>query len=421
MPRVRLTDRFVAAAKSDGAQVDFFDEQVPGLFLRVSASRRAWGLVFSRPGERTRARTTFGSFPSMSLSAARGRAIELKSGLDEGRDASVAVREIKSGLLEGELTVKRLAELFLADRRQRGRRTVDEMERCLARDVTPVIGSVAISKVRRLDLSRCTDRVKGRGAGTHANRVAALLRSMLGWGVDQGLLEVDPSHRWKPPSEVGPPRERAFSADEIKRFWHGLETGKVSRWTAELLRFTLVMGCRQGEAAGMVRAELDMERKLWRLPASRSKNGRPHDLPLPELAIDVLKPVLSAHELPAVFPGPRGLPMANTAISRAVQRSQEAIGLEKWTAHDLRRTCATHMAELGVSAFDIGLVLNHASTTKSTVTTATYIKHDYLKEKTAALDLWSERLSAILAELDAAEIVPMSKARRRYGLRKAAA
>jgi integrase len=419
MPRVKLTDRFVSGARSTGGQVDYFDETVPGLFLRVSASRKSWGLLYSKVGERTRARTTFGSYPELSLAGARGRAIELRQGLDDGRDASRAVAATKAGLADGELTVKRLAALFLADRRQRGRRTADEMERALNADVIPVIGAIGVQKLRRVDLSRCTDKIKGRGAATQANRTAALLRAMLGWALDQGHVEVDVSHRWKAPAEAAAPRERALSAIEIRKFWNGLEAAKVARWTAELLRFCLVVGCRQGEGGGMLREELDLERKLWRIPASRSKNKRQHIVPLPALAIDILQPVLDAHELEAVFPGPKGLPMQSSGIARAVQRSQKAIGLEKWTAHDLRRTCATHMAELGVTAFDIGLVLNHISTTKSTVTSSTYIRHDYMKEKTAALDLWSERLRGILAE-NSAEIVPMSKARRRYGLARKA-
>lgn len=419
MPRVKLTDRFVSGARSSGGQIDYFDETVPGLFLRVSASRKSWGLLYSKPGERTRARTTFGSYPELSLAGARGRAIELRQGLNDGRDASRAVAETKAGIADGELTVKALAKLFIADRRGRGRRTADEMERALNADVIPVIGSIGVQKLRRVDLSRCTDRIKGRGAGTQANRTAALLRSLLGWALDQGHIEVDVSHRWKPPAEEKAPRDRAFTADEIRKFWSRLESAKLSRWSVELLRLCLVLGARQGECGGMIRDELDLDRRLWTIPAERSKNGRAHTLPLPQLAIDILKPVLAAHELESVFPGPKGLPMQSSGIARAVQRSQKAIGLEKWTAHDLRRTCATHMAELGVTAFDIGLVLNHISTTRSTVTTSVYIKHDYLPQKQAALDLWSERLRGILTE-DVAEIVPMSKARRRYGLTRKA-
>lgn len=419
MPKVKLTDRFVAGVTAESGQVDYFDVgAASGLFLRVSPNRKAWGLLFTRPTDGKRARTTFGTYPSMKLADARGRAIELKSGLLNGKDATAAVREIKSGLADGELTVEKLGKLFLADREQRGRRTADEMRRSMEADVFPVIGNVAVSKLRRLDLARATDRVKARGSAIQANRLASLLKAMTAWALDKGYLENDPGHRWKPPTETAPPRERAFSDSEIRTFWYGLEAGKLGRWTVELLRLCLVLGTRQGELAGLLRGEVDLERRLLRIPATRSKNGRAHDLPLPQLAIDILKPVLEAHELPAVFPGPKGLPMANTAIARAVQRSQETIGLEKWTAHDLRRTCATHMAQLGVSAFDIGLVLNHASTTKATITTQVYVRHDYMKEKDAALNLWSERLSGILAEADVAELVPLSKARRRYGIKR---
>lgn len=84
MPKVRLADRFIAAAKPTGAQTDFFDEQVPGLFICVSATKKTFGLVYSRLGERTRARVSFGSYPAMSLAAARGQAIQLKGGLTKG-------------------------------------------------------------------------------------------------------------------------------------------------------------------------------------------------------------------------------------------------------------------------------------------------------------------------------------------------
>ncbi|WNJ93018.1 tyrosine-type recombinase/integrase [Bosea sp. 685] len=416
---MKLTDRFCSGVKSTGAQVDYYDEQEAGLFLRVSAQRKAWGLLFTRPSDGKRARTTFGSYPSMTLAAARGRVIELRSGLDEGQDASAKVREIKSGVSDGELTLKQLGALFLADRRQRGRRTADEMERALKIDIYPVIGSIAVQKLKRIDLSRVTDLIKQRGSTVQANRVAALLKTLLAWSVDQGHLETDPGYRWKPPSEIAPPRERALSASEIKQLWHGLEQADMSRWTVELLRFCLATACRQGEAGGMLRSELDLEQGVWHLPASRSKNKRPHSVPLSPLALDVLNRALTGHELPAVFPGARGTPITNSAVSRAVQRSQKSLGLAQWTSHDLRRSAATHMAELGISPFDIGLCLNHISTTQKSITTSTYVKYTFDKEKRAALSLWGERLAAIVAG-DAADILPLNSARRRYGLKRKA-
>lgn len=416
MPRVRLTDRFTAGLKPSVGQVDYFDEATAGLFLRVSATQKSWGLLFTRPADGKRARTTFGRYPDMTLASARARAIELRGGLSDGKDASVAVREIKTGICAGDMTLRELARLFVIDRRERGRRTVDEMERALTADVLPVIGNVAVQKLRRLDLSRVTDRIRARGSLIQANRVAASLKAMTAWAVDKGIIETDPGHRWKPPSEARAPRERSLSAAEIKKLWSSLETAGMSRWTIELLRFCLATGCRQGEAAGMVRNEVDLDGQSWTIPASRSKNKREHVVPLSAQAVTILKGVLDAHELSSVFPGPKGTPLTNSGVARAVQRSQEAIGLERWTAHDLRRTAATFMAELGVSPYDIGLVLNHITTTKGTVTTSVYVRHDFLPQKRAALEVWGSRLQEIIAT---ATVVAPNQSRKRYGVLRA--
>lgn len=77
----------------------------------------------------------------------------------------------------------------------------------------------------------------------------------------------------------------------------------MSRSTIQVLRFCLATGCRQGEAAGMVRGELDLAARLWTLPAQRSKNKRSHAVPLSPLALAILREALDGHSQPAVLPG----------------------------------------------------------------------------------------------------------------------
>lgn len=423
--RVRFTDRFVATVKAAGSQQDFFDEVTPGLFLRVGAKRRSWGLLYTRAADGKRARVQFGTYPEKGLSEARARALELRSGLQDGEDAAVNVEAVRRQQVAAEergITVGEVADLFIADRRSRGRRSVDEMERIVKVDVKPIIGKVEGGALRRADLVKVTNAKVAAGAKTQAIRVQQLLKAMTAWAVDNGHLDTDPGHRWKPVADKGESRERALSESEIRHLWHALENAGMSRWTIEALRLCLVTGQRQGEVGGMLRSEVDLERRLWTIPAARSKNGRAHVVPLSDPALAIIKPALEAHKLPAVFPGPRGKPMANTAVARAVLRSQEAIGLAHWTAHDLRRTVATQMASLGVGAFDIGAVLNHISTTRATVTTAVYVKHTFEAEKRKALDLWADRLAAIVGA-GTATVVPLNPSRKTYGLgrKKAAA
>jgi Arm DNA-binding domain len=77
--RLHLTDRFCSTAKAD-SQVDFFDDTVRGLALRVSSTTKTWTLHYSRPGGK-RARMTLGRYPALSLATARTRALEAKASL----------------------------------------------------------------------------------------------------------------------------------------------------------------------------------------------------------------------------------------------------------------------------------------------------------------------------------------------------
>jgi len=126
--KVALTDRFCASSKSTAAaQTDYFDAQVTGLALRVtSGGTRTWTLLHGTP----RRRVTLGRYPSLSLAAARARAIEVR----EGRSAG---------------TVAALAETYL--RSIAGLRSRPEIERRLRRDVLPIIGHIPLGELHRRD------------------------------------------------------------------------------------------------------------------------------------------------------------------------------------------------------------------------------------------------------------------------------
>ena len=96
------------------------------------------------------------------------------------------------------------------------------------------------------------------------------------------------------------------------------------------------------------------------------------------------------------------------AVSKTITKAQERVGIEHWTAHDLRRTAVTGMAQLGVAPIVLGHVINHRSVTKAGVTLAVYAHYDYAKEKREALELWADRLAGIVGS--AAAVVPMRRA-----------
>jgi integrase len=213
------------------------------------------------------------------------------------------------------------------------------------------------------------------------------------------------------------PRERVLTDDEIRALWTGLpEALPKSKNCQRIIRLCLVTGQRVGEVAGMTRAELDLAGRSWSLPGSRTKNGHGHLVPLSDLALSIVNEAMAdAGNSPFVFPCGAGS-LAPTAVARTVVRAHEAsqkrplgrFGIAHWTAHDLRRTALTGMARLGVSPTVLGFVANHRTMTRGGITMGVYVHYSFEAEKRQALDLWADRLQAII-EGKGADVVPMRK------------
>jgi integrase len=292
------------------------------------------------------------------------------------------------------MTVGQLAASYIAKHVQPNLRRAREKERRLAANVLPVIGSLKLSDLHRREVTKVMDRVMARGVRSQAVKVFKDMTAMFRWAVARGDLEHSPTEGVVPPKE-GAPRSRVLTDEEVKRLWRALPRALPrSKATQQIIKLCLLTGQRVGEVAGMQRDELDLRARIWTIPATRSKNGHAHDVPLSEDALAVIREATSKSFL---FPD-RGKNAGLTSheVSKTIRRAQERFGLAQWTAHDLRRTAVTNMAKLGVSPIVLGHVINHRSVTKSGVTLSVYSQYDYAKEKREALELWAAHLNAIV-------------------------
>src|SRR5262245_2365663 len=327
--RVSLTDRFCASAKSRGAQTDYFDAQVTGLALRVtSGGTRTWTLLHGTP----RRRVSLGRYPSLSLAAARARAIEVKDGHSAG-------------------TVSAMAETYL--RSINGLRSRPEIERRLRRDVIPVIGHIPLDELHRRDVTRVID-AKIEDAPITARRVFEDVRAMVRWAVARGDLDHSPIDGLRGPP-ISKARTRTLTDAEINSVWHDLYELRPD--VGRVVRFCLATGQRVGEVVGLTSAELDLSANpTWNIPAERSKNGHPHTVPLTPLALSIIDAATGARS-PLVADGSGIFDVSRNVVSDIIWRYGQTItpgngsanGNNNWTAHDLRRTALTGMARLGVS------------------------------------------------------------------------
>ena len=174
----------------------------------------------------------------------------------------------------------------------------------------------------------------------------------------------------------------------------------------------ILTGQRRDEVGDMAKSEVSLAARKWNIPRERTKNGRAHEVPLPDLALGILEPAIlreGREKRDLIFgDGVGGFSGWSKAKAAIDERIAEATGAAPtpWRLHDLRRTAATQMAELGVLPHVVEAVLNHVSGHKAGVA-GVYNLALYAAEKRRALDLWAAHVEAIVAGRAASNVIPL--------------
>jgi integrase len=414
----RLTDRAIDALRPRALRYEVWDEARKGFGVRVTPRGvKSFVWVYHYQG-RSR-RMTFGTYPRLSLSDAGLKLAAAKQLLDKGVDPGP--ESVAAHLAERHAeTIEELVAVYL-DRYARDRkRSAKEDERVLHKDVLPRWTRRKAKDITRRDIVRLLNEIVDRGAPIQANRTLSILRRMFKFGIGQAILEISPCNEVEAPSAENE-RDRALSEEEIGVFWRTLPAAAMEPNVRRILRLMLVTGQRKAEVMGIHRDEIDLDKAQWLLPAARAKNGREHIIPLSGIARQILTEAPS-NEAGYLFPSKlTGRPYRGESIdhatrhlfdhrpiSKAKQKAKRKVStpplsgvMERFTPHDLRRTVATRMRELGISRADVKMVLNHVETD----VTARYDRYDGLAEKRRALDIWARRLEQIITGAEPADSV----------------
>jgi integrase len=281
----------------------------------------------------------------------------------------------------------------------------------LHHEIIPRWGRRKAREITAREVILLLDRIEARGSPVMRNRVTSLLSKVFQFGVSRGIVEVSPAVGIERLSEA--PRERLLNATEIVSLWRGLDAADMDRRTALAIRFCLVTGQRRAEVAGIRRDEIDDELALWTLPGARTKNGRGNLIPLPPLALEIVAEAdrLRNRPLPVrpkrldrkpydptsslwLFPSPQGnKPLEASALTRALNRNREVLGVGDARIHDLRRTFATGHGELGTPHRIIQALLNH---TPQEITERVYNLANNIEERRRAMEAWCRWLEECL-------------------------
>ncbi len=407
--RKSLTDAYISKIKPPTTgRIEIADLHSRGLSFRITKNNaRSWNFRFRKPRSGKTTRETIGSYPTVSLSEARQRAESLRREVTAG--GNPVERKRKERETASRKTFQALADRYLDEHARRHKRSADADERNLRLHVLPRWRSRRYDEISRGDVIELVEGLVTHGKQTLANRVQALISSIFSFAMDADLVKGNPCARLRRRG-VEVVARRVLSDDEIRIFWPGVMNKPVSHRVGLALRLALLTGARPGEVAGITRGELEhlseTGRARWILPATRSKNGRAHFIPLSEPARQT---ILMAIKLiddvdDFLFPSPKkGRPIKAHALAVAMARFAATLNAEtakSWlterpTPHDLRRTVATRLAELGIPKEDRDAVLNH---TPQDVGKKHYDLYDREREKRDALERWSQMLTAITGE-----------------------
>jgi integrase len=249
-----------------------------------------------------------------------------------------------------------------------------------------------VDEARRTAIPGTRRRTKG-NSEPRARHMHGALSGMFSWLHNNRRVERNPVAELQAPEKSGG-RERVLTTDEVRLFWHACD--KVGEPYSTILRLLLLTGQRRSEVAGMRRSELQGDQ--WHLPGSRTKNGRPHVVPLCPV---VMKLINAAGDRDPVFSTSRGTPpdafsRAKTRLDVVMAAANGGRSVASWVVHDLRRTMVTHMAELGIRVDVIELIVNHTSGTRGGIA-GVYNRSELLEERRRALEQWAQRVERIVS------------------------
>lgn len=231
-----------------------------------------------------------------------------------------------------------------------------------------------------------------------ARALHAVLSTMFAWLVSKRRLRVSPVAGVEKP-KASNKRDRVLTEDEIRKFWLACE--KVGDPARQVLRILLLTGCRLDEVRELRRDEVSEDGKTVAIPGSRTKNKLPHAVPLSRPVQLLLESVEPKGNFVFSWNGERPI----TVGSEIKNTLDAAMKIPAWQFRDLRRTAATHMAEIGIAPHVIEACLNHVSGAKASVA-GVYNRAQYKEEKKAALERWAAHVLG-LVEGKKAKVVPI--------------
>lgn len=410
---MKLSQNSIARFKMPAGKTEHieFDDEMHGFGLRIrkgdNGEHRTL-IAQYKIGAKHR-RITLGNVAKVNFEHARREAKKIFGRVANDEDPAIdraEARHIASHTLDA--AIKKYLEALRTGvatgrRRKRPMRssTLEQVTHHLEAVWKP-LHSLALGSITRAHIAPVVSAIAKERGPVAANRARANLSAFFRWAMGEGLCENNPVVGTNKQTEDGP-RDRALSMSEAARVWLAAPDNDYGR----IVRLLLLTGCRRDEIGALRWSEINLEARTITLPGERTKNGRAHVISLSESAIGILASLNRRADRDLVFGfGAGGFSgWSKSKASLAVELKEE------WTLHDLRRTVATRMADIGVQPHVIEALLNHVSGHKAGVA-GVYNLSTYAAEKRAALDVWASHLSVAIGQATGANVTPLPRTKR---------
>jgi len=380
-----------------------FDEELPGFGIRLRAGgKRVW-VVQYRIGAKQR-RKTIGTTATLDPDDAREQAKRELAAVTLGGDPQADKLAARA---KAKVTLSAVVDSYLAARKSKLRvKTFDESERYLRKHWRSLHG-LPIHRIERRDVAARLGEIIEENGPIAAARARAALSALFAWAIGEGYADqnvVIGTHR---PDQETRSRDRVLTDAELAEVWNACHDDDYGC----IIRLLILTGQRREEVGAMAWSELDQQHVMWRIPAMRTKNGRPHAITLPPLVWSIIERAERRDSVDCLFGrgenGFGGWSKSKAALDERMRKGRKQDGkktrntadevklIAPWVVHDLRRTVATRMADLGVLPHVIEALANHVSGHKGGVA-GIYNRSSYEREVSAALGLWADHIRSIV-------------------------
>jgi len=403
-----------------------------GLVLRVKPNgHKAWMLRYTSPITKKQVREYLGTYPEMSLAEARAQRQSLRETIALGIDPKVSENQVNVGF-KGEIP-KTVGQLFavwfdqevLIARKSKGDHA--SIKGRYKNYIQPVMENLPLRAVQRGHVMQTIDIAKSRGSMRTANILRQNAAQMFRFAMVREWMDRDPT--WgisrRQAGGADSERDRVLENEEIvllrdilarppKQTSHNyLSTKRTLPVRTELmLWWSLATLARPGEVASLRRVgAVNVNTRQWHITAEVAKNNKAHVIHLSDFALAVWARITTIMPDDGIyaFPGRAGGHVGNTEVTRRLsdrqtrpkpikgRRNSSELDLPggRWTQHDLRRTGATIMGEMGIAKEVIDLCLNHREAKK---VTRTYQRQQMLPQRQAAFDALGAHLTTLLGD-----------------------